>query len=152
MDVEELARKLRELEESQAELKREVSKLTSAGGALCQQLASSFPRSALPPPRSSRRRQRVGLSLRHHKLILKSLGEAVHILDLKGNILFWNRNAELLYGYSASEAIGQNIARLLVDPRDILPLHSIIGDIHGQMLEGKISCQKQVRRAVFCSR
>lgn len=86
MDVEELKKKLRALEVGQTELKREVSKLRSTEGD--QQLASSLPRSG-PPLRSSSRRQRVGLSQRHHKLILQSLGEAVHILDLQGNILFW---------------------------------------------------------------
>lgn len=61
-----------------------------------------------------------------------------------------NRNAELLYGYSASEAIGQNIARLLVDPRDILPLHSIIGDIFmGKCWRGKFPVKKKSGERFF---
>ncbi|TVU04825.1 hypothetical protein EJB05_47960, partial [Eragrostis curvula] len=157
MDVEELQKKLRALEAGQAELKREVSKLmrTEATGALCQQFVGALSRPAPPPPRSSSRTNhqrlgRAGLSVRHHKLILQSLGQAVHVLDLQGNILYWNRNAEHLYGYSASEAIGQNVARLLVDPRDIPPLRALIEDIFtGKCWRGKFPVKKKSGERFF---
>ncbi|XP_073024202.1 probable serine/threonine-protein kinase SIS8 [Primulina eburnea] len=35
--------------------------------------------------------------------ILQSMGQSVHIFDLNCRIIYWNRSAENLYGYSASE-------------------------------------------------
>ncbi|RLN04633.1 hypothetical protein C2845_PM13G24220 [Panicum miliaceum] len=125
MDEEELMKKIRALEEGQAELKREVSKLHQlrtehrGGGARSQQAADSSPL----------RRRAAGLSRRHHAMVMQSLGQAVHVLDLQGKILYWNRNAEHLYGYSSAEAAGQDITRLIVHPDDIPSLNSIIGNI-----------------------
>ncbi|KAM7280782.1 hypothetical protein ACFE04_007916 [Oxalis oulophora] len=50
--------------------------------------------------------------------ILQSMGQSVHILDLNTRIIYWNRTAEKLYGYSSSEAIGKDAVALLVDPQD----------------------------------
>ncbi|KAG8372871.1 hypothetical protein BUALT_Bualt12G0112200 [Buddleja alternifolia] len=50
--------------------------------------------------------------------VLQSMGHSVHILDLNFQIIYWNRSAENLYGYSASEALGKNGIELLIDPRD----------------------------------
>ncbi|KAI3889038.1 hypothetical protein MKX03_012471 [Papaver bracteatum] len=47
--------------------------------------------------------------------ILQSMGQAVHIFDDKGLILYWNRAAEDLYGYSASEAVGHSVFGLIVE-------------------------------------
>ncbi|XP_025822491.1 uncharacterized protein LOC112898381 [Panicum hallii] len=128
MDEEELMKKIRALEEGQAELKREVSKLHElrtehcGGGTQSQQAADSPP---LRPPA----RRAAGLSRRHHAMVMRSLGQAVHVLDLQGKILYWNQNAEHLYGYSSAEAAGQDITRLIVHPDDIPSLNSIIGNI-----------------------
>ncbi|KAI3931138.1 hypothetical protein MKX01_029328 [Papaver californicum] len=45
--------------------------------------------------------------------ILQSMGQAIHVIDDKGLILYWNRAAEDLYGYSASEAICQDVLDLV---------------------------------------
>ncbi|XP_026430572.1 uncharacterized protein LOC113327615, partial [Papaver somniferum] len=50
--------------------------------------------------------------------ILQSIGQAIHIVDDKNLIIYWNRAAEGLYGYSASEAIGRNSLHLIVDEQD----------------------------------
>ncbi|XP_026443769.1 serine/threonine-protein kinase EDR1-like [Papaver somniferum] len=47
--------------------------------------------------------------------ILQSMGQAIHIYDDKGVIIYWNRAAEDLYGYSASEAVGHNGFGLIVE-------------------------------------
>jgi PAS domain S-box-containing protein len=39
--------------------------------------------------------------------LIAELPEPLHILDADGRIVFWNRGAELLYGFSSREAIGQ---------------------------------------------
>ncbi|KAL6644437.1 hypothetical protein ACP70R_016045 [Stipagrostis hirtigluma subsp. patula] len=136
-DAEELLGKIRALEEGQAELRREVTRLTrterrDAGAQWRQPTRPAF-RTAAP-----RMLGRVGLSRRHHAMILQSLGQAVHVIDLQGRILYWNRQAEHLYGYSALEAIGQNITDLLIDPRDTLVFGAISKDIFkGKCWRGK---------------
>lgn len=49
--------------------------------------------------------------------IVSSSGEAIIGKTLDGTIQSWNRAAEILYGYRASEMIGQNVSRLLPDDR-----------------------------------
>ncbi|KAB2014843.1 hypothetical protein ES319_D09G255500v1 [Gossypium barbadense] len=58
--------------------------------------------------------------------ILQSMGQSVHIYDLSGRIIYWNRTAEKLYGYSAAEALGQDAIELLVDHRDFSVAHGIV--------------------------
>ncbi|CAI9779722.1 unnamed protein product [Fraxinus pennsylvanica] len=50
--------------------------------------------------------------------ILQSMGQSVHILDFSGLIVYWNRSAENLYGYSAAEAVGQDVLELITYGRD----------------------------------
>ncbi len=45
--------------------------------------------------------------------ILNQVRDAILVCDLDDRIVSWNRGAELLYGYSATEAIGQNVIALL---------------------------------------
>ncbi|THU56962.1 hypothetical protein C4D60_Mb11t22730 [Musa balbisiana] len=67
----------------------------------------------------------IGLSERQYLNILQSMGQSVHIFDLDGRIIYWNRSAENLYGYAASEALGQNAIELLVDAHNF----NIVGHI-----------------------
>ncbi|KAI3891338.1 hypothetical protein MKX03_031434 [Papaver bracteatum] len=46
--------------------------------------------------------------------ILQSMGQAIIIFDATGMVTYWNRSAENLYGYSASEALGQDVLDLIV--------------------------------------
>ncbi|KAI4996747.1 hypothetical protein ZWY2020_052089 [Hordeum vulgare] len=161
MEPDELLNKIRVLEEGQEELKREIGKLIPPGHGQGQSSASSPPP---PPPRrpfpalqsqqqasssrgralallqqsSSSRPQRPGLSDRHCHRILQSLGQAVHVISLEGKVLYWNRFAEHLYGYCASEAIGQDLLELICDPCDFSPAHEIIRNIFmGKCWRGK---------------
>ena len=47
-------------------------------------------------------------------LLLRSLGQAVIGTDLDGVVRYWNQAAEMLYGWTAGEALGRNIAELTV--------------------------------------
>ncbi|KAK6160987.1 hypothetical protein DH2020_004368 [Rehmannia glutinosa] len=58
--------------------------------------------------------------------ILQSMGQSVHIFDLNCRIIYWNRTAENLYGYSAAEALGQDAIELLTDPRDFGVANNIV--------------------------
>ena len=46
--------------------------------------------------------------------IIRSSDDAVLTKDLSGVITGWNQGAERIYGYSAGEAIGQEVAELLI--------------------------------------
>ncbi|KAK7348063.1 hypothetical protein VNO80_22612 [Phaseolus coccineus] len=61
----------------------------------------------------------VNFTERQYLNILQSMGQSVHILDLNCRIIYWNRSAENLYGYTAEEALGRDGIELLVDPRDL---------------------------------
>jgi hypothetical protein len=97
MAAEELLRKIRELEEGQAELKREISKLVpeEQQPAVQHQHHASRrpPRRALPaaPSLSSRLQRvgRIGLTDRQHIRALHALGQAVHIIAPGGKLIYW---------------------------------------------------------------
>ncbi|KAK1436336.1 hypothetical protein QVD17_02115 [Tagetes erecta] len=60
----------------------------------------------------------VKLTEKEYLNILQSIGQAVHIFDLSGHIIYWNRTAEDLYGYTAAEALGRTPNELFVEPND----------------------------------
>jgi len=41
--------------------------------------------------------------------LLNAVGQAIVATDLKGNIIYWNRAAEQLYGWQEAEVLGRNI-------------------------------------------
>jgi len=49
--------------------------------------------------------------------LLDTATDAIIVRDLRGSVLFWNKGAERLYGWSAAEAAGQPIADLLKGDR-----------------------------------
>ncbi|KAF2912107.1 hypothetical protein DAI22_11g231600 [Oryza sativa Japonica Group] len=147
MEAAELVKKIRELEEGQAELKREISRIVpERGGARrpptlpAQQRRTALPQAAAAAP-SSRLLQRVGragLPDRHYVRILHSLGQAVHVISLDGKLMYWNRYAEHLYGYSVPEAVGQDALELIVHPSDYGAANDIIQNIFmGKCWRGK---------------
>ncbi|XP_057859089.2 serine/threonine-protein kinase ppk1 isoform X2 [Cryptomeria japonica] len=84
------------------------------------------------------------LTDRHYINILQSLGQAVHIFKPTGEITYWNRFAELLYGYSASEAVGQNAIELLVDKNNFDVANSIVDRITvGESWKGQFPLKKK---------
>jgi PAS domain S-box-containing protein len=63
-------------------------------------------------------------------LIIETTGDAVIAKDTEGMILSWNKAAEELYGYQATEMIGCNISRII--PADMMDeMESISGRING---------------------
>ncbi|XP_052135046.1 probable serine/threonine-protein kinase SIS8 isoform X1 [Oryza glaberrima] len=144
MEAAELVKKIRELEEGQAELKREISRIVpERGGARrpptlpAQQRRAALPQAA-PSSRLLQRVGRAGLTDRHYVRILHSLGQAVHVISLDGKLMYWNRYAEHLYGYSVPEAVGQDALELIVHPSDYGAANDIIQNIFmGKCWRGK---------------
>ena len=77
-------------------------------------------------------RKRAAEKLRKRAVIIDLTTDAVITMDLKGNIISCNKGAEMMYGYTAKEMIGNPIAILY--PKQELPeLEKIVGDL----LKGK---------------
>jgi two-component system, cell cycle sensor histidine kinase and response regulator CckA len=58
-------------------------------------------------------RQRTEQQLRQQAALLDIATDAILVRDLEGQILYWNKGAEHLYGWPATEALGQNADQLL---------------------------------------
>ncbi len=48
-----------------------------------------------------------------HRAILEQAHDAVVFADREGVIRLWNRGAEIIFGYGAAEAIGQNLSLII---------------------------------------
>ena len=54
--------------------------------------------------------QNVGsISMQLSDSILKSIHEAIIYADLKGIIQYWNHGSEMVFGFTAEEAVGQSL-------------------------------------------
>ena len=53
--------------------------------------------------------------LREQAALLDITQDAICVLNLEGRVLFWNRGAEALYGWKASEALGHDIRTLIFE-------------------------------------
>lgn len=53
----------------------------------------------------------------HERMIAEIIDYAIILLDLDGTILTWNKGAQTIKGYKASEILGQNF-RIFYLPRD----------------------------------
>ena len=54
--------------------------------------------------------------LRLQAQLLNAVEQAILAVDLTGRIIFWNRFAETLYGWTEDEAQGRNIVEVLAAP------------------------------------
>lgn len=71
-----------------------------------------------------------------HTQILDQIHESVITMDLAGFILSWNLGAERLFGYTANEAIGQNILFLYdAEESDDASIHDVFLQHGGREME-----------------
>ena len=57
-------------------------------------------------------RTRAEARIREQAALLDQARDAILVRDLEDNILYWNRGAERLYGWTAAEAVGRNAGDL----------------------------------------
>ena len=57
-------------------------------------------------------------ALRFQAHLLDIVGQAVIASDLQGRVTYWNRHAELLFGWASAEAMGRNAMSLTTRPED----------------------------------
>ncbi len=55
--------------------------------------------------------------IREQAALLDQAQDAILVRDLNHNILFWNKGAERIYGWTAQEALGKNVFDLLLKER-----------------------------------
>ncbi|MFS7909467.1 putative protein kinase TKL-CTR1-DRK-2 family [Helianthus anomalus] len=53
----------------------------------------------------------------HYFNIIQSMGRTVYMFDLNNRIMFWNKMAETLYGYTPAEALGKTAPDIIISPR-----------------------------------
>ena len=58
-------------------------------------------------------RRRAEEQLAEQAAVLDKARDAIAIRDLEGNILFWNKGAERLYGWTREEILGRNITQII---------------------------------------
>ena len=58
----------------------------------------------------------------HWRKVIETAMDAVVSMDLSGRVLGWNPQAELVFGWSASEALGRELHELII-PEELRPLH-----------------------------
>jgi len=49
--------------------------------------------------------------------IVEKAGDAISVVDLEGNVLYWNEGAEQIYGYQKEEVMGKRLSQFLY-PKD----------------------------------
>jgi PAS domain S-box-containing protein len=69
-----------------------------------------------PSERESQNGQPREGPIRLHANLLKAIPAALIATDVAGQIIYWNRFAEKLYGWSASEVLGHSILEITVPP------------------------------------
>ncbi len=62
-------------------------------------------------------RKRAEEQIREQAALLDQAQDAIMVRDLEQNILFWNKGAEKLYGWSASEVAGKNVEEIIFKER-----------------------------------
>lgn len=48
-----------------------------------------------------------------HRAIIEQAQDAIILADREGTILMWNRGAEIIFGWGAQEAVGQNLSLII---------------------------------------
>ncbi|KAK8940589.1 Serine/threonine-protein kinase CTR1 [Platanthera zijinensis] len=118
-----LVKRFHDLEVSQAELRKQLELLLRNGG---EQEDISNRRG-----RGGWRQDTVmmvGNFVRNpYQVVLHQLGHGLHICrPASGEIIYWNRAAEVLYGWKSYELLGQKITDLLIDKGNYLYWESIM--------------------------
>jgi PAS domain S-box-containing protein len=94
----------------------------------------------IPEGRDISDRKAAEQKIQEQAMLLNIATDAILVRDLEHHVRFWNNGAERIYGWTAVEAIGQDINRLLY--RDYLPQVAIAFDTVVQIGEWQGELQK----------
>ncbi len=79
-------------------------------------MASAFSELAAVALLNSRTLESLETSEERFRSVVQTASDAIISVTEKEDIVFWNRAAEAIFGYTAAEAIGKNAAMLLPEP------------------------------------
>ncbi len=89
-------------------------------------------------------RKAVEEELQFHSRMLNQVGEAVIATDPAGEIIYWNTTAEVLYGWSRSEAVGKNVVEVTTTPEVAEGAEEIIQTLrNGQCWSGTFPVRRK---------
>jgi PAS domain S-box-containing protein len=97
-------------------------------------------------------RKRAEEIIRFHARLLEEVGQAVIVTDPQGVIIYWNRAAEELYGWSRAEAIGRPVTETTVTAEGEAQAAEImagIGSSGSWSGEFEVQCKDGSRRAAL---
>src|SRR5262249_2407224 len=57
--------------------------------------------------------RQTALQIREHAALLDKTKDAIFVKDLEGHVLFWNKGAEGVYGWTATEMLGRKASEFL---------------------------------------
>src|SRR5207302_23830 len=76
--------------------------------------------------------------------VLDRVGAAVVVTDTTGRIVHWNHQAETVYGWTKSEAIGENLIDLCVATHDVPAAREVIARLAaGASWEGEVPMRRK---------
>jgi PAS domain S-box-containing protein len=79
------------------------------------------------------RRRRTEEKILFQARMLNAVGEAIIATDVEGKVIYWNRAAEKIYGWSAEEMIGRTLVEILISE----DLREQAAEIRSALREGK---------------
>ncbi|MBL8149473.1 MAG: PAS domain S-box protein [Blastocatellia bacterium] len=88
-------------------------------------------------------RRRASEQVKKQAELLDKTQDAIFVQDLSGQIVFWNKGAEKIYGWKKEEAIGRNVADLIFKDNTYLQFNLTDGD---QIKTEGVSEVRQVTR------
>ena len=92
----------------------------------------------MPAPESDEER------IRFQAQLLNAVEQAILAVDLTGRIIFWNRFAERLYGWTLDEVQGRNIVDVLVAPLLMEAARANLGQLRrGESWSGEFLVQRR---------
>lgn len=70
-------------------------------------------------------RKRAEEQNREQAELLDKAHDAIVVRDLENRVVFWNKSAEKLYGWTRDDALGKNLDESLHRPEDLAPLREV---------------------------
>ncbi len=77
--------------------------------------ASGRPTHVVAIQRDVTERKRVQLQVEQQAALLNQVGDAIIVRDMSERVIFWNRAAERIYGWTAHDALGRGVRNLVYD-------------------------------------
>jgi PAS domain S-box-containing protein len=99
--------------------------------------------SVLVVSRDVTERKRAEEQIREQAALLDKAQDAICVTDMNQQILYWNKSAEVLYGWNAAEALGKNANELLFKDDATRPMEALKSLIARREWKGEL---RQVTR------